>query len=199
MPLKPVHNILGNGLPTWLRWWRIHLQCRRPGFSPWVRKVPWRRKWLPTPIFLPGEFHGQRNLAGYHPWSHKDSDTTEQLILTSSVQSLSHVWLYVIPWTAAHQTSLSITNSGACSNSCPSSQWCHPTISSSVVPFSSCLQSFSASGSFPMSQFFTSGGQTIEFQLQHQSFQWIFRTDFLYRLDLPAVQGTLKSLLQHHS
>ena len=49
----------------------------------------------------------------------------------------------------------------ACSNSCPSSWWCHPTISSSVIPFSSCLQSFPASGSFPMSQFFTSGDQSI--------------------------------------
>ena len=49
----------------------------------------------------------------------------------------------------------------ACSNSCPSRQWCHPTISFSVVPFSSCLQSFLASGSFPVSQFFTSGGQSI--------------------------------------
>ena len=50
---------------------------------------------------------------------------------------------------------------GACSNSRPSSQWCHPTISSSVIPFSSCRQSFPASGSFPMSQFFASGGQSI--------------------------------------
>ena len=50
---------------------------------------------------------------------------------------------------------------GACSNSCPSSQWCHPTISSSVIPFSFCLQSFPASGSFPMSQLFASGGQSI--------------------------------------
>ena len=57
----------------------------------------------------------------------------------------------------------------ACPNSCPFSQWCHPTISSSVVPFSR-LQSFPASGSFPMSQFFASAGQTIEFQPQHQSF-----------------------------
>ena len=65
------------------------------------------------------------------------------------VQSLSHVWLFVTPWTAARQASLSITNSGVCSNSCPSSRWSHPTISSSVVPFSSCLQSFPASGSFP--------------------------------------------------
>ena len=50
---------------------------------------------------------------------------------------------------------------GACSNSCPSSQWCHPTILSSVFPFSSCLQSFPVSGSFLMSQFFMSGGQNI--------------------------------------
>ena len=50
---------------------------------------------------------------------------------------------------------------GACSNSCPLSQWCHPTILSSFVPFSSCLQSFSASGSFPMNQFFATGGQSI--------------------------------------
>ena len=50
---------------------------------------------------------------------------------------------------------------GVCSNSCPLSWWCHPTILSSVVPFSSCLQSLSASGSFPMSQFFTSGSQSI--------------------------------------
>ena len=76
------------------------------------------------------------------------------------VQSLSLVWLFVTPWTAAHQASLSFTT-WVCSNSCPLSQWCHPTISSSVIPFSSCLQSFSASGSSLMSQFFISGGQSI--------------------------------------
>jgi len=65
------------------------------------------------------------------------------------------------------------------SNSCPLSWWCHPTISFSVIPFSSCLQSFSASGSFLMSQFFASHGQIFEFQLQHQSFQWILGTDLL--------------------
>ena len=47
------------GLPWWLRWERICLQCRRPGFNPWFRKIPWRREWLPTPVFLPGEFHEQ--------------------------------------------------------------------------------------------------------------------------------------------
>ena len=72
----------------------------------------------------------------------------------SSVQLLSCVWLFETPWTAEHQASLSITNS------CPLSPWCHPTISSSVVPFSSHLQSFPASGSFQMSQFFSSGGQS---------------------------------------
>ena len=75
----------------------------------------------------------------------------------------------------------SSATSEACSNSHPLSPRYHPTISSSVVSFSSCLQRFPASGSFPVSQFFASGGQSIEveLQLQYQSFQWIFRTDFL--------------------
>ena len=51
--------------PWWLRWYRICLQCKRPEFDPWVRKISWRRKWHPTLVFLPGEFHGQRSLAGY--------------------------------------------------------------------------------------------------------------------------------------
>ena len=49
------------------QWWWIHLQCRRPGFDPWVGKIPWRRAWQPTPVFLPGESHGQRSLEGYSP------------------------------------------------------------------------------------------------------------------------------------
>ena len=64
------------------------------------------------------------------------------------------------------------------SNSCPLSRWCHPTISSSVSPFSSCLQSFPASGSFSVSSLHQMA-KVLEFQLQHQSFQWIFRADFL--------------------
>ena len=68
---------------------------------------------------------------------------------------------------------------GACSNSCSLSQWCHPAISSSVVPFFSCPQSFPASGSFPMSQFFASGGQSIGVSASNQSFQWTRRTDLL--------------------
>ena len=90
---------------------------------------------------------------------------------------------------------------GAYSNSCPFSQWCHPTISSSVVPFSSCLQSFPPSGSFPRSQFFASGGQCWSFSFSispsnEYSGLISFRIDWF---DLLAVQGTLKSLLQYHS
>ena len=81
------------------------------------------------------------------------------LIHFSSVQLLSHVRLFATPWTAAHQASLSITNSQSLSNSCPLNQWCHPTILSSVIPFSR-LQSSPASGSFPMSQVFALGGQS---------------------------------------
>ena len=49
----------------------IACQCRRHGFDPWLGKIPWRRKWQPTPVFLPREPHGQRNMAGYSPWGHK--------------------------------------------------------------------------------------------------------------------------------
>ena len=80
----------------------------------------------------------------------------------SSVQSLSRVWLFATPWIAARQASLSITtNSRVHSDSHPSSRWCHPAISSSVIPFSSCPQSLPASESFPISQLFTWGCQSI--------------------------------------
>ena len=74
------------GLPLWLSWLRICLQCGRPGFGPWVGKFPWRRERLPTPVFWPGEFHGL-----YSPWGHKESDTTEQLSLhfTQSLHSFT--------------------------------------------------------------------------------------------------------------
>ena len=65
------------GLPWWLSWLRICLQYRRPWFDPWVGKILWRRERLPTPVFLPGEFHEERNLLGYSPWGLKESDMTE--------------------------------------------------------------------------------------------------------------------------
>ena len=79
----------------------------------------------------------------------------------SSVQSLSRVQLFATRGLQHARPPCPSQTPGACSNSCPSSWWCHPTISSSVVPFSSHLQSFPASGSFQMSQFFTSIGQSI--------------------------------------
>ena len=89
------------------------------------------------------------------------------------------------------------------SDSCPSSRWCHPAITSSVVPFSSCPQSLPASGSFPINQLFASGGQSIGVSalasvlpMNTQDWSISFRMDWL---DLLAVQGTLKSLLQHPS
>ena len=83
----------------------------------------------------------------------------QNMVQFSSVQSLSHVQLFVTPWIAACQASLSIINSQSLLKLM--SQWCHPAISSSVVPFSSCPQSFPASGSFPVSQLFAWGGQSI--------------------------------------
>ena len=107
--------------------------------------------------------HGQRSLAGYSPWSRKELGTTELPIpLISSVQLLSHVQLFATPRTAACQASLSITNSWSLLKLFSIDLVrCHPAISSSVIPFSSCLQSFPASGFFKMSQLFVSGGQNI--------------------------------------
>ena len=130
---------------------------------------------------------------------------TQELQYISS-SSLVISQLFVTLWTAAHQASLSITNSRSLlkvmsnslwphepqharplcpsptprvySDSCPLSQWCHPTISSSVVPFS-CFQSFPASGLFKWVSSSHQVAKVLEFQLQHQSFQWIFRTVFL--------------------
>ena len=85
---------------------------------------------------------------------------------------------------------------GAYSYSSPKKQWCHPTISSSVILFSSCLQSFPASGSFPVSQFFTSGGQSIGVSACNISLSNEYSGLISFRIhwfDLLAVQGTLKS------
>ena len=117
----PCFYSVSSQLPWWLRWYRIYLQCRRSEFNPWVGMIPWRREWLPTPLFLPGEIHGQRSLVGYRQWNHKESDMTEWLTLSlslftflhsllwrSCVCVLSHVWLFVTPWTVTHQAPLSM-------------------------------------------------------------------------------------------
>ena len=74
----------------------------RREFNPYVRKIPWRREWLPTPVFLPGDSHGQRSLADYSPWGRKESDTTEQLSTAQERGMLQNLYikkfLQGIPW-----------------------------------------------------------------------------------------------------
>ena len=94
-----------------------------------------------------------------------------------SVQSLSHVWLFATPWTAALQVPCPSLSPRVCSNSCPLSRWCYLTISSSVAPFSICLDLSDHQGLF---QWVSSSHQVTKLlELQHQSLQWIIRIDFL--------------------
>ena len=118
--------------------------------------------------------------------------------LFSSVQLLSRVWLFATPWTAACQASLSITNS----DSCPFSWWCNTTISSSLVPFSSCPQSFRSIRVFSIESVlhirwpkYWSFSFSINPSIEYSGLI-SFKIDWL---DLLSVQGTLKSLLQHYS
>ena len=69
--------------------------CGRPRFDPWVGKIPWRREWISTPVFLPGEFHGQRSLVDYSPKNRKESDMSEQLTLSHlQWEAENHFWVY---------------------------------------------------------------------------------------------------------
>ena len=118
----------------------------------------WRRKWQPTPVFLPGESQGRASLVGCRLWGHTESDTTEVTYLTLPSCCLSSN-IPKCPLFSRKVVSDSLRPHGlqhtrlpypslsprVCSNSCPLSQWCHSTISSSVAPFSSCPQSFPAS------------------------------------------------------
>ena len=133
----------------------------------------------------------------------KDSWRNPQLCL-SSVQ-FSHLVMsdsLQTPWTASHGVPCPSPTPRACSNSSSLSRWCHPTISSSVAPFSSCLQSFPVPGSFLMSQLFATGAQSIGLSASSSrpSNEYSGLISFgIDWFDLLAVQGTLKSLLQHHS
>ena len=100
--------------------------------------------------------------------------------LLSSVHNSSSVMFYSLQPHGLQHSRLScpLPAPRAYSNSCTSSRWCRPTISSSVIPLSSCLQSFSASGSFQWVSSSHQVAKVLEFQLQHQFFQWMFRTDF---------------------
>ena len=104
-------------LPRWLSGKECACQCRscrRRGFDPRVRKIPWRRKWQPTPVFLPGESHGQRSLVGYRPQGCKELDTTERLSThtgqdkTFFVPSSSSPSSYHLPLVATTMTCFSM-------------------------------------------------------------------------------------------
>ena len=84
IPGSGIFNGEGIGYPLQYSWGSLvaqtvknQLQCGRPEINPWVGKIPWRRAWQPTPVFLLGESLGQRSLAGYSPWGHKELDMTE--------------------------------------------------------------------------------------------------------------------------
>ena len=100
------------GLPRGHRGEESACQCQRHEFDPWVRKIPWRRKWQPTPAFLPGKSLGQRSLVGYSPWGHKESDTAERLnsettwgtLFNHRPPNYLHIRLYSHAHTIIHST-----------------------------------------------------------------------------------------------
>ena len=111
--IRVLHNILvstltNNDLPKWLSVKEPDCQCRRLGFDPWEGKIPWRRKWQPPPVFLPGESHVQRSLVGYSPQGRKESDTTKHVcMLTNNCHVLFQVWSsFYIPGVGGKWSSL---------------------------------------------------------------------------------------------
>ena len=93
---------------------KSRLQCRRPRFEPWVRKIPWRRKWQSTPVFLPGESHGQKSLVSPSPLGCKELDITEQLtFLTWKWSWLAHPGSGDLPWSSQpwSRSSINMANS----------------------------------------------------------------------------------------
>ena len=124
--LKVCNKILGNhGLSWWLSGKESVCQCRahrRCGFDPWVRKIPWRTKWLPTPVLLPGKPHEQRHLACYGPWGCTRADRTEQLNMDevrdggrSQLLSRAAIWSFPSKWEREEKRELLLTRRNNCS------------------------------------------------------------------------------------
>ena len=136
--------------------WDVNRSFQRTWFNPLQGASNYRTPILPKPCCLCPSLQYLMTL------SRLAAGCSSRLV----VQSLSRVCFFGTPWTAACRPPCPSPSPGVCSNSCPLCRWCHPTISSSVVPFSSCPQSSPASGSFPTSRLFESGGQS------HQSFSF---------------------------
>ena len=81
------------GLPRELRFHLLMLEAQETGFDPWVRTIPWRRKWQPTPVFLPGKSHEQKSLAGYSPWNLR---RVGHNLVTEQQQLNTYVWLFIV-------------------------------------------------------------------------------------------------------
>ena len=84
-------------------------RCRKCSFDPWVRKIPWRRKWQPTLVFLPGKSHRQRNLAGYSSWGYKGSDTTERPNTHTHTHTHTHIHTQILHRRVRIQTHICLT------------------------------------------------------------------------------------------
>ena len=135
------------------------------GSIPGLGRFPWRKTWQPTPVFLPGESHGRRTLVGTvhrveqnQTWLKRLSTHPQDLVQFSHSVMSDSLWPHGLQHARPPCPS---PTPRVDSNSCPLSWWCHPTISFSVVSFSYHLQSSPAPASFPMNQFFASGGQSI--------------------------------------
>ena len=163
------------------------LQCRRHkrhGLDPWVGKIPWRRAWQPTAVFLPREPHGQRTLVDYGLSIGWQSQT--QLKCLSMHKHISVQFSHSVMSDSLRPHGLQHARPpcpsptpGFYSNSCPLSQWCHPTISSSVVLSPPTFNLSQHQGLFKWVSSLHQVAKVLEFKLQHQSFQWTSRTDLL--------------------
>ena len=184
---------------------RIHLQCGRPGFDPWIGKMPWRRERLHSSILawrIPGVTKNQTWLSNFHFHFQCLKHKRVRSLQFSSVQLLSRVWLFGTPWIAARQASLSITNSQSSprltsiESVMPSSHLilCCPLLLPPPIPPS--IRVFSNKSTLRMRwpKYWNFSFSIIPSK-EHPGLI-SFRMDWL---DLLAAQGTLKSLLQHHS
>ena len=127
-----------------------------------------------------GIYHDQVGfILGMEGWLHIHKSITVIHSIAVIFQLLSPVWPFATPWIAHARLPCPSPSPEAFSNSCPLSQWCHPTILSSFISFSSCLQSFQHKGLFQRISSSHHVAKVLELQLQHQSLQWIFGTDFL--------------------
>ena len=170
-------------------WWTQLVKnlpaSRRPGFDPWVRKISWRKKWQPTPVFLLGKSHGQRTLEGYSPWGRKKSDTTEHARMHFELP---------IQFSSVAQSCLTLCDPMNCNtpglpvyHQLPEFTQTHVHHVDDAIQLSHPLSSPSPPAPNPsqhqsLFQWVNSShevAKVLEFQLQHQSFHRTPRTDLL--------------------